>query len=119
VLVKNPIFGNTWSLDLGVQIEHAAGGTLLQFADSHRPIIRKMQITIANMTGVQKAGIENLIVNSVGEELVLDDGEGRVWKGVFLTDPLEFHRTGRGCRWQTELEFEGYITDPIKERDNP
>lgn len=117
MIIRNPQYGNSWTLDLGVQIDHAAGGTLLQFVESNRPVIRKLKITIANMSNIEKVKLESLLVNSAGEELEIDDGEGRVWKGVFTTDPIEFTRVGRGCKWQIDLEYEGQVTSPIAEKD--
>ncbi len=109
MILKNPKFGNTWKIDTKVKSDFAAGGALVQVHDSQWPLLQSFSMLFADMDTVEKDSLENFLINTAGEEITMQDFEQRDWKGVFITDPLEFTITGPGCRWTITLDFEGYV----------
>jgi hypothetical protein len=92
------------------------GGKLSVFADPAWP---KTETVIATFVGLTRTEIEDLqtfFVDHIGEEIGMQDWEGREWVGV-VTTPNEsaVNDGGRnacgGKGWTITFEFEGVLVD--------
>jgi hypothetical protein len=86
------------------------GGKLTVFTD---PIWPKVQTIITTFVGLTKTEVDTLLaffITHIGEEIGMQDWEGREWVGV-ITTPNEAAVQDGKERWTITYEFEGVLVD--------
>jgi hypothetical protein len=111
MLLRNPKFGNSFSLDTRVRIHKLEGDDIQIFKPSDQPAIHSFKVDFEALTDLDIQNFLNFLDASAGELITLKDHEGTDWEGV-ITSPtveiMEYRENGSAvCQWQTGFEFEG------------
>lgn len=86
------------------------GGKLTVFADPNWP---QVQTVIVTFIGLLKTEVDNVLdffVDHIGEEIGMQDWEGREWVGIVTTPNEPAVQDGK-ARWTITFEFEGVLID--------
>jgi hypothetical protein len=90
--------------------EETRGGDLIVYADPDWPKIRTLAVTIVGLTETKVDELQTFLQATVGEEIGINDWEGRLWKG-FVTNPNESATQDGRDRWTVTFEFQGELLD--------
>jgi hypothetical protein len=103
--LKNPKFGNTFTLNTGVTIKRSLDGQLI--VDAHKNILEAYNVSFEALTQVERDSLIDFFISTAGEEIQMQDHEGFNWLGIITTEQPTFRTDGRTCKYSTELSFEG------------
>jgi len=115
VELRAPELDNIDRVAFGRIARETRGGKLTVFADPNWP---QVQTVIVTFVGLGKTEVDDLLdffVAHLGEEIGIQDWEGREWVGVVTTPNEAVVQDGKGgCgegSWTITFEFEGVLVD--------
>jgi hypothetical protein len=110
VILRNPELDNRDRNAYTRISEETRGGKVIVYADPDWPKVRTLAVTIVGLTETQVDDLHDFMQTTVGQEIGLNDWEGRLWKG-FIVNPNEpATQDGRG-RWTISFEFQGEMLE--------
>jgi hypothetical protein len=90
------------------------GGKLTVFADPNWPQVQTVIVTFIGLTSTEKDDLLSFFVSHIGEQIGMEDWEGREWIGVITTPNEAAVQDGKDCTgrgWTITFEFEGVLVD--------
>lgn len=106
MLLRNPRFGNTYSLDTGVTIRRTLNGELI--VDAHRNQLYTLHLEFEALTQGQRDSLIDFFINVAGQVVALKDHEGFNWSGVFSDSQPVLVCNGPGCLYSGSMQFQGH-----------
>lgn len=116
VILRAPELDNIDRLAFTRISRETRGGKLLVFADPAWPQTETVIVTFIGLTRAEVESLQTFFVAHIGEEIGMQDWEGREWVGI-VTTPNEsaVNDGGRdacdGKGWTITFEFEGVLVD--------
>ncbi len=111
LLLKNPRFGNTFTLNSGTIIKRSLDGSLI--ADSHRNKQEQFTMEFIANTVQQRDDFIQFCLDVAGDEIFITDHEGFEWKGFIVDETPTGVCVGPGCSYAFNLTFDGEIITVI------
>ena len=102
---KNPKFGNTFTLDAGVQIKRTLDGSLI--VDTHKNQIESFHVEFEGLTVDQRDAFIEYLLATAGQEILVTDHEGVQWQGFNSDQEPAFRTAGPGCLYECSFSFDG------------
>ena len=90
------------------------GGKLTVFADPNWPQVQTVIVTFIGLTRTEIDDLLAFFTSYVGEEISMQDWEGREWVGVITTPNEAAVQDGKSCvgrGWTITFEFEGVLVE--------
>ncbi len=90
------------------------GGKLTVFADPNWPQVQTVIVTFIGLTRTEIDDLLTFFTSYVGEEISMQDWEGREWIGVITTPNEAAVQDGKSCTgrgWTITFEFEGVLVE--------
>jgi hypothetical protein len=90
------------------------GGKLTIFADPNWPQVQTVIVTFIGLTRTEIDDLLTFFTSYVGEEISMQDWEGREWVGVITTPNEAAVQDGKSCAgrgWTITFEFEGVLVE--------
>lgn len=97
------------------------GGKLTVFADPNWPKVQTVIATFIGLTDTEKDDVLDFFVAHIGEEIGMQDWEGREWVGIVSTPNEAAVQDGKSCigrGWTLTFEFEGVLVESYTPGDN-
>lgn len=97
------------------------GGKLTVFADPTWPKVQTVIVTFIGLTKTEVDDLLSFFVSHIGEEIGMQDWEGREWVGIITTPNEAAVQDGKSCTgmgWTVTFEFEGVLIESYTPGDN-
>jgi hypothetical protein len=115
LLLPNPLFGDSEALTAAVEMKRAMNGTVRTYVKTKNGR-RRLQWTF-RMTRNKGLEMRAFLLRYFASEMLVEDHNGRTWRGTFVNNPFEFdtpRKAGpaitpmpRGEQQEITVEFEG------------
>lgn len=111
VELRSPEFGNRYSFNANRVNRKTRRGTKRVYRKSTWPKWITVKMDFTNLSATKVAAFKTFVNDHLGDEIGLEDHEGRMWRGILTTPDFEITQlSGRlaGCEnYSLSLEFEG------------
>lgn len=106
IVLRNPNFGNSESLDVDRALNRSRGGTPNIYRDPNWPESTTINIQIAVMKESEAKELLDFLLDCLGQLITYTDYENRVWEGI-VTNPNEAIIENRPDIWSANIELIG------------
>jgi hypothetical protein len=114
---KNPDFGNTFTIALGILTTRNQGDDLYAMALPERKLNNQIGLKLSNLSLTEVNQLQDAIIASQATLITMIDHEEREWTGFFSGD-MTVTRGRRLCENTIEFNFEGDISGQVQGIDN-
>lgn len=108
LVLRNPEFRNTDTLNFNRINRVTRGGTLIVFADPDWPKTQTLRMECQYLKKEQADNLLDFFKDSLGKEIGLLDHENRQWRGIVMTPDAEISHVSRSNR-SVSFDFEGEL----------
>ncbi len=109
ILLRDPKFGNTDTLNTNTRYKRTRSGQLSVVRGQHWPTIELLKVSFEALTEQQASDFRNFISLSAAFEIGYLDQESRQWRGLLTNPVLETSPVGIGCQYTLSFEFRGRL----------
>jgi len=111
IILRAPDFGNREGVQTTRINRESRGGTLIIYRDPDWPKFVRLTVQFSVLSAAQARGLLGFMERNVGQEVGVQDHEGRTWKGTIINPDESIVHDGRGGYSATiEIEAE---PDPV------
>jgi hypothetical protein len=107
MILRNPEFGNSFTVDTNTEIRRSVEGSLIVTRSSNWPITESFTVTIRALNLQQRDLLKSFYRNTAGQEIQLVDHENRTWNGMIVTNNPKITTNEDGCNYESSFTFEG------------
>lgn len=80
-------------------------GDLFVYSDPQWPSSRTFTLDFTNLSETQAEDFRDFLALTIGLEVTYHDYFDREWNGIILTPNAEFSHNGKGCQYETKIQF--------------
>lgn len=106
MVLRNPKYGNTFSVDTGVTTHSLLDSDVQVFKPSNRPTTKGFSVTLEALDDSTKDRLIQFFIESAAEIVTVIDHEGTSWIGMIMDESIVIKESGRTCKWETSFRFE-------------
>lgn len=107
--LRNPEFGNKFTVDSRAIIRRLRGNQLVAFKYANWPTIKVQEFNFTNLTEAQADDFITFIKQSAGLEIGIRDHDNRTWRGIIVTPDNTIIQRLRGCGYDLSFQFVGAV----------
>lgn len=107
MILRSPEFGNIFAVDTNTIVTKSMDGSTIFITDPSWPKVDRLKIHFKALSRPQIDIMIQFFIGTAGQEIEYIDHEERTWLGIVITEEPIMRQYGRGCKWETEFEFEG------------
>lgn len=107
--LRNPDFENVDRIEVSRISRKTRGGDLVIYRDPAWPTTRSFDLKFSFLSEIQTRNLLRFLDQSLGQNIVLVDWEGRSWTGIITTPLAEVTQPGRENKTAHFL-FQGVLT---------
>lgn len=107
MILKNPTFGNSYSIDNRAVVKTLMSGESQVITDPAWPKPERLKMQFRGLTEEQKEAFIAFAQAVAGDITPMTDHEGVNWNGLIVDDP-EITSEGLNCMWTVSYTYEGF-----------